>query len=150
MESCAGGSNIPFLIHSILVIRWPVESKSPASVCRTDTKLAQGHRAGELTPAWIPDAAHKTMRDLVRARLAAKKDQSRARHRLSKLLLRYGPRPTAVIKLWTAAYLVWVKRSVRFDQPAQGSTLANRISAESVFSIIPASSHSLPTKVHML
>lgn len=29
--------------------------------------LAKLHRAGELTPIWIPDAAHEAMRDLVRA-----------------------------------------------------------------------------------
>ena len=27
--------------------------------------LAKLHRAGELTPIWIPDAAHEAMRDLV-------------------------------------------------------------------------------------
>jgi len=32
------------------------------------------------------------LRDLVRARWAAKRDQLRARHRLSKLLLRHGRR----------------------------------------------------------
>ena len=30
--------------------------------------LAKLYRAGELTPIWIPDAAHEAMRDLVRAR----------------------------------------------------------------------------------
>ena len=33
--------------------------------------LAKLHRAGELTPVWIPDAAHEAMRDLVRARATA-------------------------------------------------------------------------------
>jgi transposase len=33
--------------------------------------LAKLHRAGELTPIWIPDAAHEAMRDLVRARAIA-------------------------------------------------------------------------------
>src|SRR6185437_11308501 len=33
--------------------------------------LAKLHRAGELTPIWIPDAAHEAMRDLVRARATA-------------------------------------------------------------------------------
>jgi hypothetical protein len=29
--------------------------------------LAKLHRAGELTPIWVPDAGHEAMRDLVRA-----------------------------------------------------------------------------------
>jgi transposase len=46
-----------------------------------------------LTAVWVPDAAHEALRDLVRAREAAKKDQLRARHRLGKFLLRHGRRP---------------------------------------------------------
>ena len=52
----------------------------------------------------MPDAEHEALRDLVRAREAAKKDQLRARHRLQKLLLRRGLRPpeggTATVKWW--------------------------------------------------
>jgi len=33
--------------------------------------LARLHRAGELTPVWVPDESHEAMRDLVRARDAA-------------------------------------------------------------------------------
>jgi transposase len=40
-----------------------------------------------ITPVWVPDPAHEALRDLVRARAAAKKDQLRARHRLQKFLL---------------------------------------------------------------
>ena len=46
-----------------------------------------------LTAVWVPDAAHEALRDLVRAREAAKKDQLKARHRLGKFLLRHGRRP---------------------------------------------------------
>jgi transposase len=35
--------------------------------------------SGELTPIWIPDAAHEAMRDLVRARATARKVLSKAR-----------------------------------------------------------------------
>ena len=51
-------------------------------------KLALCYRAGELTPVWVPDAGHEALRDLVRAREAAEKDQLRHRHRLGKFLLR--------------------------------------------------------------
>jgi hypothetical protein len=37
---------------------------------------------------WIPDEGSEALRALVRAREAAKQDQMRARHRLSKFLLR--------------------------------------------------------------
>ena len=40
---------------------------------RDATTLAKLHRAGELTPVWVPDAAHEAMRDLVRARATARR-----------------------------------------------------------------------------
>ena len=61
---------------------------------RDAEKLARCYRAGELTAVWVPDANHEALRDLVRAREAAKKDQLRHRHRLGKFLLRHGKRPS--------------------------------------------------------
>ena len=46
---------------------------------RDAEKLARSYRAGDLTAVWVPDGAHEALRDLVRAREAAKKDQLRAR-----------------------------------------------------------------------
>ncbi len=46
---------------------------------RDAAKLARSFRAGDLTAVWVPDAAHEALRDLVRAREAAKKDQICAR-----------------------------------------------------------------------
>src|SRR6202521_3369911 len=77
-------------------------------------KLARCYRAGELTAVWVPDAAHEALRDLVRAREAAKKDQLRARHRLGKFLLRHGKRPTDAGTAWSKKYLEWIKGHVRF------------------------------------
>ena len=65
--------------------------------------------AGELTPVWVPDAEHEALRDLVRAREAAKRDQLRARHRLGKFLLRHGRRPPEGMKAWTPKHLLWVQ-----------------------------------------
>ena len=90
---------------------------------RDALKLARNYRAGELTAVWVPDAAHEALRDVVRAREAAKKDQLRARHRLSKFLLRHGRRPPMGVKVWTIKYLEWVKREVHFEQLAQEATL---------------------------
>lgn len=92
---------------------------------RDAAKLARCYRAGELTAVWVPDAAHEALRDLVRAREAAKKDQLRHRHRLGKFLLRHGMRPTDAGKAWSKKYLEWIRIHVRFQQPALEATLAH-------------------------
>jgi transposase len=89
---------------------------------RDARKLAQSYRAGDLTAVWVPDESHEALRDLVRAREAAKQDQVRARHRLSKFLLRHGRRPAAGIRPGTLRYLDWVRQQVEFEQPAQEYT----------------------------
>ena len=97
----------------------PVRSGDRVKTNRRDAeKLARCYRSGDLTPVWVPDAAHEALRDVVRAREAAKKDQLRARHRLSKFLLRRGLRAAAGVKTWTTKHLAWV-RTLRFDQLAQ-------------------------------
>ncbi len=90
---------------------------------RDAERLARSFRAGDLTPVWVPDAGHEALRDLVRAREAAKRDELRARHRLGKFLLRQGRRPTEKIRPWTGRYLEWIRREVRFEQQAQQWTL---------------------------
>jgi transposase len=90
---------------------------------RDAMKLARSHRSDDLTAVWVPDGDSEALRDLVRAREAAKQDQLRARHRLGKFLLRAGRRPPAVgTKAWTETYMAWV-RQVHFEQPAQQATL---------------------------
>ncbi len=95
---------------------------------RDALKLARCYRAGDLTPVWVPDAAHEALRDLVRAREAAKGDLLRARHRLSKFLLRHGwRRPESLKSPWTNAHLEWIKTKVHFDQPAQEIALTDYV-----------------------
>jgi transposase len=79
---------------------------------KTDRKdavrLARCARAGDLTAVWVPDAATEALRDLVRAREVTKQDQLRARHRLSKFLLRHGrPRPDGM-RAWTMKHAQWL------------------------------------------
>jgi len=101
----------------------PVKSGDRVKTDRRDAlKLARSYRAGDLTAVWVPDAAHEALRDLVRAREAAKKDQLRARHRLGKFLLRHGRRPSPAMHTWTQRHLEWVK-TVHFAQGAQEATL---------------------------
>ena len=102
----------------------PVKAGDRVKTDRRDAeKLAKCHRAGDLTSVWVPDRAHEALRDLVRARLAGKRDQLRARHRLSKFLLRHGRRAPADVGAWTLKYLEWVRSKVRFEEPAQTATL---------------------------
>ena len=101
----------------------PVKSGDRVKTDRRDAeKLARCYRAGDLTAVWVPDAAHEGLRDLVRARLAAKRDQLRARHRLGKFLLRQGRRAPEGITAWRGKYLGWVKQQ-RFEHAPQEATL---------------------------
>lgn len=95
---------------------------------RDAAKLAHSYRAGDLTPVWVPDAAHEALRDLVRAREDAKQDQLRARHRLNKFLLRHGQCPPHTVKKsWTQKYMTWIKEKVHFEQPALEATLLDYV-----------------------
>jgi transposase len=99
--------------------------KKPGDRVKTDRrdalKLARSHRSGDLTAVWVPDEDSEALRDLVRQREAAKQDQLRARHRLTKFLLRTGQRPPLGLKAWTERYLRWLAQ-VRYTQPAQEAT----------------------------
>jgi len=107
------------VIASTLV---PMKAGDRVKTDRRDAeRLARSHRSGDLTAVWVPDEGSEALRDLVRAREAAKADQLRARHRLSKFLLRTGRRPETKIKLWTGVHMTWV-RQLRFEHPAQEST----------------------------
>jgi transposase len=80
-----------------------------------------------LTAVWVPDEAHEALRDLIRAREAAKTDQQRARQRLGKFLLRQGERPATKITPWTAKHMEWIKRQVHFEQAALEATLLDYV-----------------------
>jgi len=53
----------------------------------------------------VPSPEQEALRDLVRAREAAKKDQLKARHRLSRFLLRHGRKPEGM-QSWTKQFLM--------------------------------------------
>ena len=95
--------------------------KKPGDRVKTDRrdalKLARCHR-NDLTAVWVPDEASEALRDLVRQREAAQQDQLRARHRLTKFLLRTGQRPPLGL---TERYMRWLAQ-VRYAQPAQEVT----------------------------
>jgi transposase len=103
----------------------PVKAGDRVKTDRRDAeKLARCYRSGDLTAVWVPDEQHEALRDLVRAREAAKKDQLRARPRLSKLLLRHGQRPPVKTVTWGSKYMEWV-RGLRFEQKPLQMTLVD-------------------------
>jgi transposase len=75
---------------------------------------------------WVPDPKHEALRDLVRAREAAKQDLKRAKHRLGKYLLRYGKRPGNGAKAWTAVWWQCV-RKLELPHAEQNTTLLELI-----------------------
>lgn len=87
---------------------------------KTDRKdaarLARCYRAGDLTAIWVPDAATEALRDLVRAREVTKQDQLRARHRVSKFLLRHGRHRPEGLRAWTARHAQWLA-GLSFELP---------------------------------
>ena len=105
----------------------PVKSGDRVKTDRRDAaKLARSWRSGDLTPIWVPDTAHEALRDLVRAREAAKRDQLRARHRLGKFLLRQGRRPPVGVKAWGVKHRAWL-RTVEFPHGAHAATLLDYV-----------------------
>jgi len=92
--------------------------RRPGDKVKTDRrdalKLAQWLRSGDLTPVWVPDEAHEALRNLVRARADAKADQLRAKHRLSKFLLRQGCWPPVGTKNWSQRHVQWL-RQLQFE-----------------------------------
>jgi transposase len=84
---------------------------------RDSIMLARLARAGELTAVRVPDAVDEALRDLVRAREDAVREQRNARHRLKALLLRNGM-PYTGKSAWTAAHLRWLA-DLKLPQPTQ-------------------------------
>lgn len=75
---------------------------------RDAERLARLLRLGEVVPVRVPDPVEEAARDLVRAREDARGDLMRARHRLSKLLLRHGLVYEG--SAWTIAHDAWLRR----------------------------------------
>ena len=83
---------------------------------RDASRLARLFRSGELTSVWVPDPPHEALRNLTRLRAIAHHDLTRARHRLSKFLLRTGCVSPEEAKPWSKRFLAWT-HSVSLAQP---------------------------------
>jgi transposase len=86
--------------------------KRPGDRVKTDRRdairLAQLHRSGELTAVYVPREEDEALRDLIRCREDAKEDLLRARHRISKFLLRHDLRPPTKTTKWKTKYMEWL------------------------------------------
>jgi transposase len=114
--------------HECGVVAPSLIPRRPGERIKTDRRdaanLARLHRAGELTPVWVPDRAHEAIRDLVRARQAAVRALRQARQQLSGFLLRHGHhyhRPA-----WAQMHRRWLA-GLRFEQPAHHLVLEDCI-----------------------
>lgn len=76
---------------------------------RDARKLARYHRSGDLSYVWIPDETHEALRELVRTREAAKRDERRSRQRVKSLLLRHGVSRPEKVRSWSTKYKDWLK-----------------------------------------
>ena len=77
---------IESLGHTCLVVAPSLIPKKAGDRVKTNRRDAEGLarllRAGELTAVWVPDTRHEAMRELTRARDAARQDPYEERHAL--------------------------------------------------------------------
>jgi transposase len=99
--------------------------RRPGDRVKTDRRdaaqLALLYRAGALTAIHIPTEQEEAARDLLRCREDIRVDLLRARHRLSKFLLRHGRRFTGTKKAWSKRHEAWL-RAQTWPLPALDQT----------------------------
>jgi transposase len=98
--------------------------RGPTDRVKTDRRdarrLVRLAMAGELSAVRVPSTEEEALRDLVRAREDVRHDLTRARHRLSKFLLRHDLRFEAAGN-WTARHHDWLAGLSFEDSGAQGA-----------------------------
>jgi transposase len=103
----------------------PVRPGDKVKTDRRDAlKLARLLRSGDLTSVWVPDEEHEALRNLVRARADAKVDELRAKHRLSKFVLRHAAQPPLGVRNWSKRYFQWL-RALELEHLADRLVLAD-------------------------
>src|SRR6266849_3535071 len=97
--------------HDCIVVAPSLTPSKPGDRVKTNRRdavnLAKLLRAGELTAVWVPDERHEAMRDLSRAREAARKDLKGKREQVSSFMLRLG-RHYPGKKTWGPAHMNWL------------------------------------------
>lgn len=107
--------------------------RAPSDRVKTDARdaerLARQLAAGSLTFVRIPSPAEESLRDLVRAREDIRADLMRARHRLSKFLLRYGRRYSdGHGRNWSKLHMHWLAQQ-SFDDAATEAAFTDYVGA---------------------
>lgn len=106
--------------------------KRPTDRVKTDrrdaVRLARLLAAGELSFAYVPSMAEEQFRDLIRAREDIRTDLMRARHRLSKFLLRRELVYPGPGKAWTQGHLRWLS-GLGFEDVASQATVLDYLVA---------------------
>jgi transposase len=117
--------------HECMVVAPSLIPQKPGDRVKTDRRdavsLAKQLRAGDLTPAWVPDPAQEAIRDLTRAREAAVRDLRLKRQQVSALMLRLG-RTYGGKKSWTKTYMNWLAGQ-QLDYPEQRIAFAEMLLA---------------------
>jgi transposase len=105
--------------------------KGPTDRVKTDrrdaVRLVRLLAAGELRFAFVPTIEDEAFRDLVRGIEDARGDLMRARHRLSKFLLRRGHRYLEA-KAWSATHGRWL-RALSFDDDCSQAVFADYLAS---------------------
>jgi transposase len=94
---------------------------------RDAERLARLLAAGELAFAFVPSVADEQFRDVIRAIEDCRGDLMRARHRLSKMLLRRDVRWTGAGSAWTRQHMRWL-RALRFEDPCSQAVFVDYLS----------------------
>lgn len=117
--------------HDCEVVAPGLIPRKPADRIKTDRRdaltLARLHRAGELTPVWVPGPDQEAVRDLTRAREDMKALELKARQRLGAFLLRHG-RVYGGRSRWTQAHFRWLEQQ-RFDLAVQQTVFQEYVDA---------------------
>lgn len=107
-------------------------ARKPTDRVKTDRRdaerLARLFAAGDLSLVRVPPLAEEQLRDLVRAREDVRGDLMRARHRLSKFLLRRDLSFPGPAGSWTQAHLDWLA-GLELGDPASRVTFADYLAA---------------------
>ena len=108
-----------------LVIAPSLTPVKPGSRIKTDRrdarKLAELLRADLLTAVQPPSETEEALRDLCRCREDVQQDLTRARHRMSKFLLRRHCLFTGTKRAWGTRHMAWL-HSLSFDDRASQAT----------------------------
>jgi transposase len=111
---------------------------SPGSIARRNDRIKTDRRdaerlvrlfaAGELSLCRVPTVDEERFRDLVRAREDVRGDLMRARHRMSKFLLRRDLRFPEAARAWSIKHMHWLGR-LRFEDPCSRTVHTDYLAA---------------------